>query len=231
MAQLETYPPGGRRVVRPATVTFCPNCGELVGRGYPDCVICAERIDDLWWADWQVLLESEKIRPGTDEEGGLARKVLSDEVGRHPWTCTDWALWLLRCGRCGGQLGSGDSGCMACAAADQARWAWDYQALPDAMTPNEHALRVAVAGLRAPHRHRGSVVTGWRLALPFLFVGDLPTTAQTQRIRGHVLAGRYAELARQQGFAAMACLPDLPWRAQNNSGAVHREPDAQPDQH
>jgi hypothetical protein len=218
MARLETYPPGGRQVPRPDSATPCTNCGELVGRGYPDCVICAERIDDLWWADWKVLLREEKVRPGTVEEGALARRVLSDEVGRHPWTCTDWALWLLRCGRCGGQLGSGDSGCMACAAADQARWAWDCQALPVAMTPNEHALRVAVAGLRAPHRHRATIVTGWRLVLPFLLVGELPTTAQAQRIRGHILAGRYSELVRAPGIADMAHLPDLPWRRAPSQG-------------
>jgi hypothetical protein len=88
--------------------------------------------------------------------------------------------------------------------------------MPDAMTPNEHALRVTVAGLRSPHRHRDTILAGWRLALPFLLVGDLPTTKQAQRIRALVLAGRYAELARQNDFGAMACLPDLPWRRRSS---------------
>jgi hypothetical protein len=213
MAQPQPFPPGARRVARPAAALPCSNCGELTGRGYPDCVICAERIDELWWADWRALLDAERVQAGTDEERELAGRVLSDEVGRHPWTCTDWALWLLRCANCGGQLGSGDPGCVACAAADAARWAWDHQALPDAMTPNEHALRVAVAGLRAPHRHRNTVVAGWQLALPFLFVGEVPTTRQAQLIRSHILAGRHAELARMTDFCAMAALPDLPWRS------------------
>ncbi|HEV2780745.1 MAG TPA: hypothetical protein VGX25_15250 [Actinophytocola sp.] len=214
MAELQPFPPGGRRVDRPTEAALCSNCGELVGRGYPDCAICAERIDDLWWADWRHLLSSTGVQAGTDEELDLARRVLSDEVGAYPWTCTDWALWLLRCAECGGQLGSGDPGCVACAASDAARWAWDHQALQHRrMTPNEHALRVAVAGLRAPHRHRSAALAGWRLALPFLFIGQLPTTSQAQRIRAHILAGRYDELARLDGFCAMASLPDLPWRS------------------
>jgi hypothetical protein len=206
------FPPGARRVDRPGEAKPCSNCGELLGRGYPDCAICAEWIDDLWWADWRALLDAEQIRPGTGEERALAERVLDQEVGQYPWTCTDWALWLMRCRRCGGQLGSGDRECVACAAADQARWAWDYAGMPHAMTANEHALRVAVAGLRAPHRHRRSVVDGWRLALPFLFVGEVPSSIQAQRIRGHILAGRYPKLAEQGSLTDMANLPDVPWR-------------------
>jgi hypothetical protein len=232
MGQLQPYPPGGRRVARPAAAVPCSNCGELIGRGYPECAICAERIDELWWADWQALLAAEGIRPGTDEERELAVRVrsnsnsansadnkasnrASNRANEYPWTCTDWALWLLRCTACGGRLGSGDLGCVACAAADQSRWAWDHQALPVTMTPNEHALRVTVAGLRAPHRHRDSVVAGWRLALPFLLTGQTPTTRQAGRIRALILAGRYPELARLNGFCAMASIPDLPWRTRS----------------
>jgi hypothetical protein len=214
VAQPQPFPPGARRVERPAVAKPCTNCGELVGRGYPDCAICAELIDDLWWADWRALLDSERVRPGTDAERALAELVHRADVGSYPWTCTDWALWLLRCDECGGQLGSGDPGCGGCGAADAARWAWDFMAMPDGkMTGNEHALRVTVAGLRAPHRHRRSVLEGWRLTLPFLFVGVTPTSKQAQRIRTHVLAGRYEELAAQHNFCAMAGLPDLPWRS------------------
>jgi hypothetical protein len=215
MGELQPFPPGGRRIQRPTVAALCSNCGELVGRGYPDCAICAEAVDDLWWADWRDLLEERRVRAGTEDELDLARRVLSADVGAYPWTCSDWALWLLRCAECGGQLGSGHVGCVACAASDAARWAWDHQAMPVSMTPNEHALRVAVAGLRAPHRHREAAIAGWRLAMPFLFIGEVPTTTQAQRIRAHVLAGRYAELARMDGFCAMAHLPDLPWRVRS----------------
>lgn len=207
------YPPGARLAARPAEVTRCSNCGELLGRGYPDCAICAERVDELWWADWRELLAAAKVTPGTEDERAVAEQVLDHEVGKYPWTCTDWALWLLRCRECGGRLGSGDRECVPCAAADQARWAWDYAGMPKSMTANEHALRVAVAGLRAPHRHRESIVAGWRLVLPFLLVGQVPSATQAQRIRGHVLAGRYAKLAERDSLRDMADLPDVPWRA------------------
>jgi hypothetical protein len=213
VALLQPYPPGARRVERPAAAKPCTNCGELIGRGYPDCVLCAEQVDDLWWADWRALLDAEHVAPGTDAERGVAELVLSQEVGAYSWTCMDWALWLLRCTECGGQQGSGDLGCVICAASDAARWAWDYAAIPHAMTANEHALRVAVAGLRAPHRHRLPALKGWRLALPFLLTGETPTVAQAQRIRTLILAGRYEELAMQSGFCAMTSLPDLPWRS------------------
>lgn len=213
VAQPQPFPPGTRRVARPAVAKPCTNCGELIGRGYPDCAICAEQIDDLWWADWRALLDAERVQSGTEAERGVAELVLSEEVGAYPWTCVDWALWLLRCTECGGQQGSGDVGCGVCAASDAARWAWDFTGMPDAMTGNEHALRVTVAGLRAPHRHRAPVLAGWRLALPYLFVGETPTTRQAQRIRTLVLAGRYDELALQNSFCAMADLPDVPWRS------------------
>jgi hypothetical protein len=213
VALLQPYPPGARRVDRPAAAKPCTNCGELTGRGYPDCAICAEQIDDLWWADWRELLDAHRVKPGTDDERGVAELVLSDKVGAYSWTCMDWALWLLRCTECGGQQGSGDLGCVTCAASDAARWAWDYSAMPHAMTANEHALRVAVAGLRAPHRHRLPALAGWRLALPFLLIGQTPTVAQAQRIRTLVLASRYDELAMRNDFCSMAALPDLPWRS------------------
>lgn len=213
MALPQPFPPGARRVPRPAAAKPCTNCGELVGRGYPDCAICAELIDDLWWADWRALLDADKIRPGTDREQAMAELVRTAAVGTYPWTCTDWALWLLRCDECGGQLGSGDVGCACCATADAARWAWDFTGMPLAMTPNEHALRVAVAGLRAPHRYRDSITTGWRLILPFLFTGATPTTHQAQRIRTLILAGRQEELAAAASICAMVGLRDLPWRS------------------
>lgn len=212
VAPPQKFPPGGRRVIRHAVAMPCTNCGDLIGRGYPDCVICAERADDIWWADWRALLDHERIRPGSDGEKELAFRLLAKEPSTLPWTCIDWALWLVNCDECGGQLGSGELGCGSCAAADAGRWAWDYQAMPDTMTANEHALRVAVAGLRAPHRHREVVRAVWRLALPFLLLGQTPTTYQVRRIRTLVLAGRYEELAAQDGYCAMVLVPDVPWR-------------------
>jgi hypothetical protein len=66
--------------------------------------------------------------------------------------------------------------------------------------------------LRAPHRQRETIVEGWRLTLPFLLLGELPTNSQAQRIRAHVLAERYDELAACRSLDELAGLPSVPWR-------------------
>jgi hypothetical protein len=48
--------------------------------------------------------------------------------------------------------------------------------------------------------------------MPFLLLGELPTTSQAQRIRAHVLADRYDELVRARSLTELAGLPSVPWR-------------------
>ncbi|HVK24105.1 MAG TPA: hypothetical protein VM677_22360 [Actinokineospora sp.] len=210
---VQPYPPGARRLGRPHAAVPCPACGELVGRGYPACKSCTDRIDAYWLADWAALLDTEGVVAGEPEERDLVARVFAAEPGTHPWTCTDWAMRLTVCPTCRAELGTGDSGCLRCAGADQSRWAWDYAAMPNSMTHNEHVLRVTVAGLRAAHRRRDNQVAYWRLSLPFLITGEAVTAAQAQRVRTYLLAGRTEELSAGGSFADMAALPDLPWRA------------------
>ncbi|MFC5286926.1 hypothetical protein ACFPM7_07670 [Actinokineospora guangxiensis] len=199
------YPPGARLLARPEVVRACASCGDPLGRGYPGCTTCADTVDAYWRADWDALR-------GDDDERELAAAVLAEVAGVYPWTCTDWALRLVPCPACRVELATGDAGCLTCSRADQARWAWDHGGMPKAMTANEHALRMAVAILRASTRRRSTVVSFWRLVLPFLLVGDTFTTAQARRIKTLLLAGRYDELAEARGYAEMTALPDLPWR-------------------
>jgi hypothetical protein len=208
-----SFPPGLRGVPRPATVQPCAECGELCGRGYPACRTCAESVDRFWLEDWRALLSAERVPPGSETERELAALVLAERVGTYPWTCTDWAMRVVDCRYCGAEQGTGEPACVGCTVASQARWAWDFAAMPATMSYNEHALRVAVAGLRATHRHRESVVTGWRLLMPFLLTGELPTNAQAQRLRAYVLAGRYTELAGRATLTDLAAAPGHPWRA------------------
>ena len=205
------YPPGARRVERPASAKPCATCGELTGRGYPNCLRCAEVVDELWLADWLDLLTTERVSAGTEGERELADRVLSEPPGTFPWTCTDWALRLLRCTECGGELGAGDPVCLECAAADASRWEWDDAAVPARMTQPEHAIRHAVTTLRAPHRHRAAVVSTWRLALPFLLAGDDVPAADLRHVRHAVLAGRYPDLAEQDTVVDLVNLRLLPW--------------------
>jgi hypothetical protein len=156
-------------------------------------------VDRFWAADWLAALA------GTPAD--LISAVLSDDGGTYPWTCLDWALRLSNCAGCGKEATTGDIECAYCAIAEEKRW----MAGGD-MTPNEHALRQARAVLRAPHRHRASQVSYWRLVLPFLLTGDCFTPRQAQRLRSFLIAGRYAEVAAYTSYDELASLPDLPWR-------------------
>ena len=125
-------------------------------------------------------------------------------AGEYRWTCVDWALRQLTCQGCGGELAAGAPTCVGCAAADSAHWE-----VP-APTPNEHALRTASVMLRAPSWRRESVVSTWRLVLPFVLTGEVPPVTSLREIRTSVIAGRYEELAALESLPL--ALPAPPWR-------------------
>jgi hypothetical protein len=179
----------------------CATCGDLLGRGYPSCQGCAEVVDRPLRADWADLPDQDPTR------------VVDAAPGEYRWTCLDWALRQLRCEECGGELAAGAPRCVGCAAADAARWevpAW---------TSNEHALRTVMVVLRAPSWRRESVVSTWRLVLPFVLTGAVVPATELREIRTQVLAGRYDELAEQETLPLTVLLP---WRR----STVDREPDA-----
>ncbi|PPK70588.1 hypothetical protein V5P93_000532 [Actinokineospora auranticolor] len=203
------YPPGARALARPPAVEPCPACRAPLGRGYPTCLTCADKVDAHWQADWVALLAA--TGPDADERD-LATTVLRATPGTHPWTCTDWAMRLLPCPACRSELGTGPS-CVHCAKSDQARWVWDHTAPAGAITANEHTLRLAVAALRGADHHRDNILAYWRLTLPFLLVGEVPTPVEASRIRVHLLAGLGEDLAEAGSLAEMSTLTPLPWRS------------------
>jgi hypothetical protein len=211
MAQRQSFPAGGRRAGRPAAVHRCADCGDLTGRGYPDCPSCTTLVDGLWLADWQALLAETGSGPGSGETA-LAERVLAGDVGSHAWTCVDWAMWVVRCPACEHPLGTGPVGCVLCRIADETRWAWEDAAPPGVVSANEHGLRAARAALRAPHRHRGTVVLNWRLALPFLLTGEVSARAPAPWLRAYLRAGRYEELASCGSYRQLTATRELPWR-------------------
>ena len=180
------------RVDRPETAKPCPTCGDLLGRGYPACTGCAEVVDRPFRADWASLPDP------------TPAAVADADPGEHPWTCVDWALRQLRCAGCGGELAAGAAHCVGCAAADAARWE------TPTLTSNEQALRLATVALRAPTWHRESVVSTWRLVLPFVLTGDVVPAPGLRLVRTQVLAGRYDELAALESLPLV--VPLLPWR-------------------
>lgn len=205
-----------RSVDTPA-VTPCATCGEPAGRGYPACLGCAEEVEARWLDDWRDLLAASRASAGAESERELATLVLSAGAGAYPWTCVDWALRLLRCEECGSELGAGDPVCLRCAAADASRW--ESWAGPD------HLLRAAALALRAPQRRRVSVVSAFRLVLPFVLAGFEVSAAQVRAVRAAVLAGRYTDLARAASVVELANLPLLPWRRPTADHEPHAKAD------
>lgn len=193
-------------------VDRCVDCTDLAGRGYPDCSGCTELVDGFWSADWWALLRLRSVSSGGEAEREFAREVLVAPAGCYSWTCVDAAMSVISCPQCRRELAAGPVGCVFCRVADERRWGWDHGAPDGAITANEHALRVARAVLRATHRHRSTVVLNWRLALPFLIVGERMDETTGRWIRAYLRAGRYAELASAGSLAQMTGLPGLPWR-------------------
>jgi hypothetical protein len=176
----------------PAPAKPCATCGDLTGRGYPSCPGCATVVDRPWQSAWAAL-------PDPDPE-----QVADAPPGDYPWACVDWALRQLRCQGCGGELAAGAPDCVGCAAASSARWELATT------TPHEHVLRTAVVALRAPTWHRRAVASTWRLLLPFVVAGSVPSVLELREIRTQVVAGRYDELASLEELPLE--LPLLPWR-------------------
>lgn len=183
-------PPGGRRVPRPKIVEPCGTCGRPLIAGYADCRECHDALERIWLADWEALLEQEGIAAGSEDERLLAKVVLG-EYERHPWTVLDIAMTLVRCDECGRELGEGYPDCGACSIAFGTSIASEFDA-----TPNEHALHVGRWILRFPHRNSAAIVTAWRMTMPHILTGWLPTTEEAQRGTALVREGRLEEARR-----------------------------------
>jgi hypothetical protein len=209
----QPFSPGGRRLRRPPEVQRCAQCDELAGRGYPDCPDCAGLVDGFWLADWYALLGDEQVTPGGADERRFAERVLAAEIGAHTWTCVDWAMAITDCPQCHSELGTGPVGCVLCQIADETRWAWRHTAPDGTVSPNEHSIRAARTALRAPHRHRSTVVLNWRLSLPFLLTGEAAKPASSGWLRAYLRSGRYEELAAAGSFQQLTGTPELPWRS------------------
>jgi uncharacterized protein (UPF0212 family) len=177
-------PIGGRRIPRPQKVLACPQCGEPVGTNYHDCAYCHTAIESIWLADWTALLQEEGVAAGSEEERLLAR-VVPGEFGRHPWTVMDIAMSLQRCSQCGNELGAAYQNCADCGMAFGASIQAEFEA-----TANEHALHIGRWVLRYPERHSANAVAAWRLTLPRILTGWLPSTQEAQRAMAMIKAGQ-----------------------------------------
>jgi uncharacterized protein (UPF0212 family) len=193
-------PIGGRRIARPQRVLACPQCGEAVGANYHDCAHCHAAIESIWLADWKALLLEEGVTAGSEEERLLAQVVTAEiggqrpsfhpsEFGRHAWTVMDIAMSLQRCSQCGNELGAAYQDCAECGMAFGASIQAEFGA-----TANEHALHIGRWVLRYPERHSANAVAAWRLTLPRILTGWLPSNQEAQRAMAMIKAGQLEQV-------------------------------------
>lgn len=183
-----------RRLARPARVETCRACGAALGGGYGGCPACTEAIERYWLADWEAALAENAITKGEAGEKLLAEVALG-EPERWPWSVLDIAMTRLRCPECHAERGGGPPGCGACAhALGAALWAELWAGRQGRVTGNEHALHVGRWVLRHPHRYPLHSVAGWRLSMPRLLTGWLPSTAEAQRTGRLIKLGRMDEV-------------------------------------
>jgi uncharacterized protein (UPF0212 family) len=190
MATNYPKPIGGRRISRSQKVLPCLQCGEAVGANYANCHQCHDAIESIWLADWNALLQEERVAAGSEEERLLAR-VVTSEFGRHAWTVMDVAMSLQRCSQCGNELGEAYQDCGECGMAFGASIQAEFGA-----TANEHALHIGRWVLRYPQRHSTNVVAAWRLTLPRILAGWLPSTQEAQQAMAMIKAGQLEQVQR-----------------------------------
>lgn len=179
------------RFPRPRRVEICSNCRMPVGTNYPACERCFHSIEELWLADWRVLLEREGIVMASGDERLLAQVVMA-ESERHPFTILDIAMTLQTCTTCRSELGSRYQHCTECALAFGYALAAEH-----GVSGNEHALHIGRWILRHPHQHSDNIVIAWRYTVPRLLTGWLPATEDAQRWMGKIKAGKIAQLEQE----------------------------------
>lgn len=183
----------------------CAGCGCWEYGGAPGCDRCAALVDRIVEDGWRVFLRDRfgVAELPAEEESAIAEMV-ADEPDRHDWRVVDGALDRLTCSGCGAPLGRGPQGCPPCDLADGFRYSAIETDRPNVPPGNEHAIRVGVSVIRAGHRQSPRALLGWRLGLPALLDGFLPTTAEAQALRARIntgatyddLAGLYADFTK-----------------------------------
>jgi hypothetical protein len=197
-----------RRLPRPTKVYMCTQCEAASGTNYPNCPACYNAIESLWLADWHAFLAQEQLNPNSEEEHFAAQVVLG-EVERHVWTVLDIAMTLVTCPSGGHELGGGPSDCTECASTWGNTLGIEFTAGQQGLvTPNEHAIHVGRMILRHPHRQSKNIITAWRLSMPRLLTGWLPTTESAQKQMALIKAGRVKEVEME--------LEEVDWQIQSS---------------
>ena len=147
-----------------------------------------------------------ELRRGLQWDGpdGELAELVGDDAAAFTWREVDAALDRRRCPDCDGALGAGPRGCLPCDLADGGRFAAIETDRPGVPPGNEHALRVATAVVRHPHRWPEVAVTADRLYLPLFAAGDLPTRTQRYALLAAIREGFADQLLGARSFDEMA---------------------------
>jgi len=145
------------------------------------------------------------VETGSPQESDLARLV-AEGPDQFEWRVVDAALDRLTCEGCGERLGAGARGCAPCDLADGFRYAAREVDRPGVPPGNEHAVRVAWAVARHPHRVRPRAVCGMELGLHLLYAGGLPTREQAHGYRHMIDQLTEAEVERVASLEELEAL-------------------------
>jgi hypothetical protein len=155
-------------------------CRRFLPAGAPTCAKCVAWIDADIEAGWTAGMA------GFDGPASqVAEAVLADPRGT-AWRVVDAALRCVECYACGQPSGTGPVQCEPCRLAHENRFYAAEPDRPNVPLGNEHAIRVSTVVARWPQWFPAHMVPLYASTLPLLHAGDLPTTAQAQRIKAWI---------------------------------------------
>lgn len=169
----------------------CPGGGHYrPGRGSA-CDWCARWLTEDVNAAWADALTRHGVPAGEDR---AFAELVVDDPRTVPWRVVDAALDRLRCVSCGLPLGRGPLGCPGCDSAHERRWLAAEPDRPHVPPGNEHAIRVATAVARLPHRFAAQMVPLYAANLPLLLAGQMPHRGLPSAIKRYAERGGDPEL-------------------------------------
>jgi hypothetical protein len=175
-------------------------------------------LDDDLDAAWRSALRDFDV--GAGDVPAFAAAIVADPRGVE-WRVLDAALTHTVCGACGVALGSGPESCADCTAAHGWRWLAAEPDRPGVPPGNEHAIRVATAVVRVPHRFPAHMVPRYAVFLPMLIAGLLPAGGTARAAQRWLNSG--GTLDALDAAPSTAAIADLVRQTLSNSV---REPEA-----
>ncbi|MDG4824140.1 hypothetical protein O7635_20000 [Asanoa sp. WMMD1127] len=198
----------------------CAECGWRRPARAPSCATCLRWLDDDLRVAWRAARREYGVADA--DVPAFAATVVADPRGVD-WRVYDAALGLSPCLSCGaaGGLGAGPESCLDCTAAHDWRWLAAETDRPGVPPGNEHAIRVATAVARIPHRFPAHMVPRYAAFLPMLIAGTLPAGGDARAAQRWLNTGGTLEaLDAAPSTSAIADLVRHPVRTDDDPAAA-----------